>query len=253
MTPPLESLGPLRRAQKSEDPRKIYLLYEGTNTEPLFVTPMLANNPEFAAAHVVFYPLNKTLNDSGATQPHKLIDLAKAWIAQQKQETFASGRDKVLIVADLDIYQGNQAVIDAQVRRRLTSDIIFAFTNPAIELILLLEDPKAWDELIEPNKKAILKNAYAVDPATHSLKLTDDGDPMRFVFSLFYEKYGRINPKKADFDARRFYLNSSNIEMLENMYLNHWLSQAANKLSSNIFYVLRKIKEGRIDDIQYES
>lgn len=251
MTPPLESLMPLRRAQKGEDPRKIYLLYEGTNTEPLFVTPMLANNPEFAKAHVVFYPLSKTLNDSGATQPHKLIDLAKAWISQQDRKVFASGRDKVLIVADLDIYQGNQSAIDELVLHRLTGDIIFAFTNPAIELILLLEDAQAWDKLIEPNKKEILKNDYAVDPATHGLKRTDDGDPMRFVFSLFYEKYSHINPKKADFDARRFYLNFTNIEMMENMYLNHRLSLAANKLSSNIFYVLKKIKEGRIEEIQY--
>jgi len=238
---PLIALEELNRRDPNKNLRTVYLLYEGANTEVSLINPLLAHSAFFAKSPVIFRRLDKTEREWGVTNPIGLITIAKDYIAKHcgPRGDFRSGRDKILIVFDLDVLKNDQTKIDA-LHQEKTGDIILAFTNPAIELFLLLSQKNSYEQIIEPNKERILKNDY-FDPTAEEKE--------RFILHLVKEHLG-IDPKVHDADFR-FILN--NVEVAaqqENMYLNHNLSKSAGKLTSNIAYVLLKIRDGKIDEIE---
>jgi hypothetical protein len=236
MVPPLieqEALGRLRTLQ---NPRTIYLLYEGLNTEVSLINPLCSNNPMFNRTPVLFRPLKKTENTSGVTDPFSLIRIAKDYIrAHGGEGGFKTGRDKILIVFDLDVLKNDQTQMN-QLSNEKTSDLILCYTNPAIELFLLLSKANSYESLIQPHAGEILQNGYVGED--------------RFVLKLFKDAL-HINPKARDADFRFILDNIETAYLQENMFLNHRLSKASNQLTSNIAYVLKKIKEDRIDEITY--
>lgn len=239
---PLISECDLERSNVLRNPRRIYLLYEGQNTEPLLINSLLSNNPLFKKTPVIFAPISKTGNDEGDSQPAKLIAKAKEFISDSiRKRSFISGRDKVMIVFDLDVMKNDQVKMDGLLASK-TKDLILAYTNPAIELFILLSKPRAYETIIEPNKKEIIANRKVILP---NGKEGED----RFVLSLVKKEF-RIDPKDRDADFR-FAISNIDNAMKEERHLNHCLSKAANQLTSNICYVLTKIKDGKIDEISY--
>jgi hypothetical protein len=242
VTPLLIENDLIRPQPRKDALRTIFLLYEGLNTEVSLINPLIANTTLFKNVPVRFRPLRKTGNDIGRTSPLAMIDIALKFIRDNcgPKGCFKCERDKVLIVFDLDVAKNDQTEID-KIKQRKTSDMILCFTNPAIELFLLLARKGSYRDLIAPHEKEIIENDYFP---------SENGKKERFVLHLFKENFG-IDPKDKEADFRFVLENIDTVFQQENMYLNHRLSEAANKLTSNIAYVLKKIKNDKIDEIQY--
>jgi len=236
MVPLIEMTELLRRKPKDVI-RTFYLLYEGQNTEVSLINPMIANTPLFKNSPIRFQYLSKTENDIGRTQPLAMIKIAKEFIEAHcgSKGDFVCGRDKVLIVFDLDITKNDQKAMD-EILARKTSDMILCYTNPAIELFLLLARKHSYETIIEPRKKEILDNEWVGDE--------------RYVLNLFKKEFG-IDPKSRDVDFRFILDNIEIAAQQENLFLNRKISKAANNLTSNIAHVLLKIRDNKIDEIEY--
>ena len=75
MVPPY-SVEELKRKVTGKDPLKIFLLYEGANTERYLINPLLSSNTIVASKNIVFKPIKKEKNDVGITDPFSLIKYA---------------------------------------------------------------------------------------------------------------------------------------------------------------------------------
>lgn len=212
--------------------RTVFLLYEGLNTEHCLINPLLSSNAIVRAGHVRFKPITKEENDVGITDPFSLVKYAKSFIKKEiKNNNFISGRDKVMIVFDLDRLENDQSKMNRLLNQR-TNDIIYCYTNPAIELFLLLTINHGYEQIIEPFEKQIIAN-----------EKNEKGE--RFVYRLALNNVpGYSKRATADF---RFILDNIDNALKQEKRINNKLTQASNKLTSNIAYVLNKIAANDFD------
>ena len=84
-----------RKVANKADARVIYLLYEGQNTEPLFLRPFLESSNYISSKEVRFKEFEKNGRDIGATNVEKLISLAKKFKNNAKE--YKKGFDKIII------------------------------------------------------------------------------------------------------------------------------------------------------------
>lgn len=235
MVPPYRIEKDLKKHSNKIGLRTIFLLYEGANTERCLINPLLSSNAIVRKGFVRFKPIIKEGRGEGITDPFSLVKYAKTFIRKEiKNNNFISGRDKVLIVFDLDRLNNSQTQMDLLLKQK-TNDIILCFTNPAIELFLLLTISQGYDLLVEPNVKEILAN-----------EKNENGE--RFVYRLALDNVPGYS-KRNDADFRYILDNISNALMQEKR-INNKLSKASNRLTSNIAYVLNKIANNDFD-IEY--
>lgn len=100
-----------------------------------------------------------------------------------------------MIVFDLDRLANDQTKMDLLLKQR-TSDIIYCYTNPAIELFLLLTINQSYEQIIEPRTKEILSN-----------EKNEKGE--RFVYRLALDNIPGYS-KRTDADFR-FILDNINV------------------------------------------
>ena len=218
-----------RKISDRTDARVIYLLYEGQNTEPLFLHPFLESSNYISSKNVRFRRFEKTGRDVGASNVEKLIKLAKDY--KKKTKEFKKGFDKIIIFFDLDVYKNNQKVINGLLNL-IDNDIILAYTNPSIELFLLLTLKNSYETIIEPKKELILKNDYI--------------NGKRYIYDLFL-RTTNINSKSKD---GKVSLLSNDFEIAlrqEKLFLNTHIDRASTELTSNIGYIFEKIKNNDFD------
>ena len=234
MVPPY-SIETLKRKVSGKDPRKIFLLYEGMNTERFLINPLLSSNSIVVTTNVVFKPIIKEENDRGITDPFSLLKYAKDFISKEiKKKNFVSGRDKVMIVFDLDVLKNDQSKMNELLRLK-TSDMILCYTNPSIELFMLLTIPNGYEGIVAPNKDKILRNDF-----------NEKGD--RFVYRLLKDNMPELKDTKKEKDID-FSDIISNIDkaFYQERFLNYKLSKAANELTSNIAKTISKISKEDFD------
>ena len=213
-----------RKIGNKLDARVIYFLYEGKNTEPLFIAPFIENSNYINSQEICFKQFSKTENDEGRTSVEQLVKLAFSY--KDNHDNFKKNYDKIIIVFDLDVYKNNQLRMNNIISLG-DKDIIFAYTNPSIELFLLLTIKDSYEKIIKPNEKEILENNFI--------------NGKRFVNYLFSE-LTHINSKSKKGEVS---LLSSNFEIVidqEKKFLNHYIDLASFKLTSNLGYVFEKIK-----------
>lgn len=231
-----------RQIGERPDARKIFILSEGTQTEPGFLEKVLTNASYIKNDTVTFIKVNKTENDKGVTDFDGLLRLANS-VIDNKDNHFNKKKDKVMLVFDLDVYysKGNIDYIKQKIVEN-SKYIIFVFANPAIELFLLLcwsED--AYEKYVAPNLIAIINNDWVK---------SDDGKQRRFVADLFIKTTG-VDSKISTAD---FTLLAENIQKginQENMYVSQKIGAGKDKLISNFGRVLEKIKNNTFDYIDY--
>lgn len=225
MVPPYRIEADLKKHPSKNGLRTIFLLYEGQNTEKYLINPLLSSNSIVKKGKMRFRPIAKEDNDVGVTDPFSLVKYAKRFIKNETANgNFLSGRDKVMIVFDLDVLNNNQAEMDRLLKQK-TNDMIFCYTNPAIELFLLLTVNQGYEQIVEPNKDKILANEK-------------NAQGERFVYSLALERVpGYSKSANADF---RFILENIDNALMQERRINNKISKAANKLTSNIAYLLKK-------------
>lgn len=234
MVPPY-SFETLKRKVNGKDPVKVFLLYEGQNTERFLINPLLSSNTIVASKNIMFRVIKKEGKDVGITDPLSLVKYAKKFIEEQIQKRmFCSGRDKVMIFFDLDVYKNNQKNINKLLSLK-TNDMLLCYTNPAIELFMLLTVPNGFERIIEPNKKDILLNEY-------------DANGDRFIYGLLKNSIPDLKDTKKEKDIDFSYvLDKIDYAFMQEKFLNNKLSKAANQLTSNIAYVLTKISDEDFD------
>ncbi len=231
---PLEYHTLKRKITNKKDARSVYLLYEGQNTEPLFIAPFIENSNYIDSREIRFIQFEKTDSDFGVTNLPQLIKLAKKF---KQKNTFRNGYDKIIIFFDLDVYKNNQSAID-KIMMLIDNDIILAYTNPSIELFLLLTYPRTYENLIEPKTKEILKNDFVGKKRYINKLLTD---------------YSKINSKSSNGQVSLLSENFETAILQERMYLNQFIDLASTKLTSNIGYVFEKLKKLDFDINYYSS
>lgn len=232
MVPPYRVEKDLKKHSSKIGLRTIFLLYEGQNTEHCLINPLLSSNAIVRAGFARFRPIVKEGKDVGITDPFSLVKYAKSFIRKEiKNNNFVSGRDKVMIVFDLDRLNNDQTKMDLLLKQR-TNDMIYCYTNPAIELFLLLTLNQGYEQIIEPNAKAIVANEK-------------NAQGERFVYRLALDNVPGYS-KRADADFR-FILDNISNALAQEKRINNKLNQAANKLTSNIAYVLNKIADNDFD------
>ncbi len=230
---PLEYHTLKRKITNKKDARSVYLLYEGKNTEPLFIAPFIENSNYIDSREIRFIQFEKTDSDVGVTNLPQLIKLAKKF---KQNSTFRKGYDKIIIFFDLDVYKNNQSAIN-KIMNLIDDDIILAYTNPSIELFLLLTYPRTYETIIEPKAKEILKNDFV--------------GKKRYINNLFTD-YSKINSKSSDGQVSLLSENFETAISQERMFLNQFIDLASTKLTSNIGYIFEKLKKSEFD-INYYS
>ena len=239
--PPLNLKKIQREIQERPDANRFFLLCEGTNTEPGFLEKILTNANYLKNGSISFVKVNKTENDSGVTDLKGLIKLANQ-IIENKENHFSKKKDKVVLIFDLDQYSSNNIDEIKTLIEENKNRIIFVYTNPAIELFLLLcTCENAYDKYISPNVDKILKNDWVI---------SSDGKRRRFIADLFFTVSG-VDSKKATADFTEI---AGNIQFginQEKIYLTQNISGSSNKLISNFGIVLEKIKDNDVGNITY--
>lgn len=207
---------------------------EGYNTEPRFFTSLFNSVDYFQNENLIFQRCEKTGYDEGVTNLNGLIKIAKKYINQQK--SYRLGYDKFIIFFDLDTYVADlskvkQIILDNQ------NEFIFAFSNPAIELFLLMAKT-------ESEFSNILKN--------HGAKILTNQmiNNERYVYSLFKNEFS-IDSKLCSADFSPIIQNYKNIVNNEQKFMNRFLDNADKQLSCNICYILENVVNETFDLIKY--
>ncbi len=227
-----------RTKDTKNENRFIYLLFEGVVTEPYFIYPFIKYSSFFKdTKDIVFKKVIKINNDKGASNIKTLSKIAKEEIVDTLP--FNKKKDKVLFIFDLDIYLNNKNNL-INIMDYCLSYYIFGYTNPSIELFLLLTKENSYNEYIKKNYRKILNNKFYKK------------DNKRFINHLFY-KITNINSKRNKEKLVLLSLDFDTAINQEKLYLNRFIDKAYNKLTSNIGYVFTKIKENKIDEINYFS
>lgn len=239
MVPPV-NLSLLERGVKEKEfSRRLYLLSEGTLTEPQFLEKLITGSPYFKNnTNLRFYRVERSGNDFGINKLSGMIDLAKKTIISDSKK-FTKSRDKILVFFDLDIYHNSINKIKKIIEQN-RNYFIFIFTNPAIELFLLLCKENSYEECVRKNLDKILENDY--NKNTHR----------RFIHQLVVDNF-QIDPKKSDSDFSAFSNGLSFAINQEKMYMEQKLINVNERLISNFGYILEKIKNNNFEEIEYFS
>lgn len=239
--PPINLKKIVRETQERPDARRLFLLCEGTNTEPGFLEKVLTNADYIKNPEVTFVKVNKTGHEFGINDLNGLVCLANK-IMEDKNNHFSKRKDKVVIIFDLDRYGKKQQNEIKTIIEKNKKSIIFVYTNPAVELFLLLcTSQDAYEKYVEPNVEEILKN---------SLVVSSDGKSRRYIADLFFRVSGQDSKvSTADFSSL-----ANNIQYginQEKIFISQKMSDNVKKLVSNFGAVLEKIKENNFDNIEY--
>lgn len=169
---------------QNETNRKYYILYEGINTEKWYFEELINLRKELKIKSTIdLIPLEKYDNDTGSSNPIKLIELANK-TKNDYIESFDKERDKIIIVFDVDIYKNKNETLNKILSKGFANkNNIMAISNPSFELFLLLHKENSYKEIIEPNKNKILENK----------KVGNN----RYVQTLL-TRHTQMNPKKNE-------------------------------------------------------
>jgi len=215
---------PSDQEEQREPYRKYFFICEGSNTEVWYFKKLIDMRK-----HLGIHPLidirlmEKTEEDETVSNPKALISFAE----KQKllpDNKFDKKHDKMVIVFDADIYK-NKPEQYKEILELGNKDNILAVTNPSFELFLLLHYEGVLENVILPNKDAILTNKKT--------------GKRRYIASLFAETTGmnaKENPAVGNL--------AENVELAiaQEAEINQNIEHAIGNLTSNIGMVIQSIK-----------
>lgn len=244
MIPPtsLQCIFSVKNTSKREKKKKLYSVCEGTNTEPNLLEDIFTQTDYITNKSYDYYSMDRTENDKGANTLEQLVEYGKS-IIENKENKFKKKKDKVIIFFDLDRYRTKINEVKKIINEN-KDNMVFVFTNPAIELFLLLcVDANSYEAIVEPNKEKILKNEW----------YPNDSDPnrLRYVNHLLQDKTG-IDPKSHDGDMNFFAKNLQYGVNQEKMYLSQKLTNLESSLISNFSVFVDALNNETLNDIKYD-
>ncbi len=171
---------PSDHEDKIEPFRKYVFICEGANTEVWYFRKLIDLRKRLRIHPLIDIRLwEKTEGDKDISYPRKLIEFAEAWKADTEL-SFDRNHDRMIIIFDADIFSAKVTGYEDVVSLGEQYGDLLGVTNPNFELYLLLHFPGAYEEVILPNAKRLLRN--------------DKDGKMRLSYSLLLARTG-INSK----------------------------------------------------------
>ena len=221
--PPIYKTNLKRNIGSKPDARKIYYLLEGKVTEPSFFDQLFENTNFLDTKEIRIVKCDKTEDDRGASNCLSMVELTKKYLKNKKD--FKNGYD-------MDVYKKDLSKIIEIVKKE--KDILFGFSNPSFELLLLMCIDKDFiKNLDSKTREKIIANEYV--------------NKNRFIYYLIKKEY-KFDSKNKKSDFLKL---ACNIDNAFNQPINIYLNNSINVLTCNIPYILKKIKENNFDNIEY--
>ena len=207
----------VREAEDEErEPYKgYYLICEGENTERIYFEKIIDIRKELGiASNIKISYLEKTDEDRHSSNPKSLIELADRFVDDNDDSFDAELEEKIVDIAKQRKYR-------------------LAVTNPSFELFLLLHQPGSLDNIIRPQEKEIITNAWVNGR---------NKKPKRYTNRLFYNTFN-MNPKSDEaVGALAFSLK---IAIEQEKHINQDYMQSQGVLTSNVGAVLDNIIQNK--------
>lgn len=225
----------VREAEDEErEPYKgYYLICEGENTERFYFEKIIDIRKELGiASNIKISYLEKTDEDRHSSNPKSLIELADRFV-DDNDDSFDAELDEIILVFDLDIYEHNRSVFEKIVDIAKQRKYRLAVTNPSFELFLLLHQPGSLDNIIRPQEKEIITNAWVNGR---------NKKPKRYINRLFYNTFN-MNPKSDEAVGALAFSLKFAIE--QEKHINQDYMQSQGVLTSNVGAVLDNIIQNK--------
>lgn len=225
--PPLNDITTWERftdtGEEVQPKSRLYLLYEGSNTEEFYFSKLLVHlNRLGLPRYVAVERCVRTGDDETASNPKRLLKLAKDEILES--ESFLEG-DEIAIVFDTDVYAHKEDEYEDLLRRYAEEGVQPYVTFPSFELFLLLHLHDGYEKWVLPNESEIIQNRKVKG--------------RRYVERLFSEASG-MNPKTNEKVGDLEKLHELACE--EEKQLNQEAEKAIGRLTSNVGLLIQKLK-----------
>ena len=211
--------------QKSEEPyRKYYFIAEGVNTERFYFERLIDERKRLGFKDSIDIRfLEKTEKDKDISYPAHLIEFAEK-LKKGSEIEFDEQYDKMVVVFDADIFEKKVSNYHELLNTRSESSI-YAVTNPAFELFLLLHIENSYEEVIESNYEMILQNEKEQGKTP--------------IYRLLLEKTGLNSKHNSSIGQLALEID---IAIEQEKKLNQDITCCKGKLTSNIAKVISEIK-----------
>lgn len=210
--------------EQREPFRKYFFICEGANTETWYFKRLIDIRKLLNIHPLIDVRLlEKTEGDKDISYPKKLIAFAKSQ-KDNLEINFDKERDKMIIVFDADIFEEKVQDYD-ELMKEEEEDTIFAVTNPAFELFLLLHFEDAYEKDIFPNMSEIIENKK-------------EGN-QTFIYKLLLERTGINSKKNIQIGELATKIDTA---IMQEKKINQNIYECRGKITCNIGQIIEKIK-----------
>ncbi|MDD4000387.1 MAG: RloB family protein [Bacilli bacterium] len=209
--------------------RTYYLIMEGTKTEPTYFRLLEAELIKRRVRNnISLVYLERTENDRGSNSPQQLYDFLQKY---RKDKGDVNG--EYLMIFDRDSYKNHFNPCRSYLNflnKVKKSKVRLLVTSPCFEIWLLLHQPNAYQNHIEPHQKLLFENARLSPAYTYISKI------VRNVFGF--------NPKSF---IPEDFLEKLDIAMKQSSLITSDLKKMATELGENISDFIKEISR----DLRY--
>lgn len=211
--------------QQPEEPyRKYYFIAEGANTERFYFERLIDERKRLGFKDTIDIRfLEKTEKDKNISYPAHLIAFAEN-LKKGSEIEFDEQYDKMVVVFDADIFEKKVSNYQELLDMRSGSSI-YAVTNPAFELFLLLHLENSYEEIIEPNYAMILKN--------------EKREGKTPIYQLLLEKTGMNVKRNSSIGQLALKID---IAIEQEKKVNQDIANCKGRVTSNIAQIISEIK-----------
>lgn len=203
---------------------KYYFIAEGANTEKFYFEKLIDERKRLGFKDTIDIRfLEKTENDRNISYPAHLIKFAEK-LKRNGEIAFDDKQDKMVIIFDADIFEKKVCNFQELLQEK-SPNSIYAITNPAFELFLLLHIENSYEEIIDPNYSLILENQKVQGKTP--------------IYSLLLEKTGmnaKHNPGIGNLALK------IDVAIEQEKKINQDISDCKGKITSNIAQIISGIK-----------
>lgn len=229
MMPPIRSYGNWDSRKTDQEHLvepycKYYFIAEGANTEKFYFEKLIDERKILGFKDTIDIRfLEKTEKDRDISYPAHLINFAEK-LKKSEEIDFDGKYDKMVIVFDADIFENKVSNYEKLLNEKSNSSI-YAVTNPAFELFLLLHIDNSYEEIIVPNYEMIIKN--------------EKTQGKRPIYSFLLEKTGKNAKHNPNIGELALKIDTA---IMQEKKINQDISNCRGKVTSNIAQIISEIK-----------
>lgn len=203
---------------------KYYFIAEGANTEKFYFEKLIDERKRLGFKDTIDIRfLEKTEDDRHISYPAHLIKYAER-LKKTGEIEFDDKQDKMVVIFDADIFEKKVCNFQELLRDKSISSI-YAITNPAFELFLLLHIENSFEEIINPNYSLILENQKVQGKTP--------------VYNILLKKTGMNAKHNPDIGNLALKID---VAIEQEKKINQDISDCKGKLTSNIAQIISGIK-----------